>query len=183
MKCEICNKNEAAVTYREVINGKERVMSLCRGCAAIKEKEFSESFFELSAPFKGGLFDGFFAPSAIGAGTSAKKRCNLCGSSFDEIAKKGRVGCGECYSIFARELEPLLRRLHGNALHMGRMPQRFVRQDQKDEEAIIEEKSVEADEEKLLEKELRAAVKREEYEVAASLRDRLRALREKKEEA
>ena len=113
MKCEKCLKNEATVFYREIINGKETKMHLCSKCAGEKEKESSLPFGELS-------FDGLFGNvfSTLGAHkpyVTERKRCSLCGCTYADIEKMGKVGCHKCYESFSAEMANTLKRLHGNA--------------------------------------------------------------------
>ena len=163
-KCDICKTNEPSVSYREVINGKEKCYSLCPTCASVKEKEISAAFKDIASPVMGGLFDGFFSPRSLAAVQGEAKRCDLCGSTFKRIAERGRVGCPKCYFVFEKELEGTIKRLHGNVTHCSRP-------EGKNEETAAE------DEKTALEKELRAAIEKEEYERAAEIRDKLKALR------
>ena len=34
------------------------------------------------------------------------------------------MGCDQCYSVFGNYLEHLLRRIHGNTQHLGKIPNR-----------------------------------------------------------
>lgn len=171
MKCTECNKNEATVFYREIINGKETKYALCNQCAKRKEAESTNMLFQLSDPFEGGIFESFFAPVRQGQRRSEEKRCTLCGSTFRELKKLGRVGCTKCYEVFRAELSPTVTRLHGNVKHSGRAPKAMKR------ELTAKERIDE------LEKKLRGAILEEKYEEAAVIRDELRALKEKGEEA
>lgn len=51
-----------------------------------------------------------------------KKSCPMCGLSFADIAKSGKVGCGECYETFKNEFKPNVIRIHGTANHTGKIP-------------------------------------------------------------
>lgn len=87
---------------------------------------------------------------------SQLRRCQLCGSTIAAIRRSGRVGCPNCYEEFAEFIEPLLQRVHGRTRHLD---------------------SVDADSELLhLRAQLAQAVKREDFELAARLRDRLERL-------
>ena len=77
-----------------------------------------------------------------------------------EYRTRGRLGCPADYQVFARGLLPLLGRSHGATRHVGKTPGRPT-------EA--------ADRHRLrLRSDFRAAIAREDYEMAASLRDQLR---------
>jgi protein arginine kinase activator len=90
--------------------------------------------------------------------------------SFAEISKTGRVGCGNCYKIFGKELMPTLVRIHGRSTHVGKGVQTV--------DGITDKapNSQETAENKVdtLKKELQKAIETEEYEKAAELRDQIR---------
>lgn len=49
--------------------------------------------------------------------------CPKCGISYSEFQKSGRAGCAECYKAFAAPMETTLQRIHGNAVHKGKIPE------------------------------------------------------------
>lgn len=167
MKCERCHKNEATVFYRENINGKETKAHLCSKCAQEKEKESSMIWSDF---FAGDLLGSVFAPiSRRSEAPTESEKCALCGSTFAAIQKSGKVGCHKCYDSFAPYLAPTLKRLHGSATHRGKVPLKY-------REKLSAKREAEQ-----LEAELKAAVAKEEYERAAELRDKLRAIRNRGE--
>lgn len=176
MLCEKCGKNEATFYYKENINGTEKAYHLCADCAKKLEesgeiRSFDENFFSsMNKIFSGdNLFGSLFAPvgqrHALGAGGREKKTCPLCGSTFEDIVENGKLGCPMCYEVFGDALPATIQRIHGRTKHTGNVPKRF--------RAALEAK------EKLqkMEDELHEAVKNEEYEKAAELRDAIRALK------
>ena len=110
MLCSKCHKNEASVYFKQNINGEIREYALCSHCAAEAELGF--------APLN--LFSSMFDQSVA---KSERKRCTLCSSTFDEIKRNGKVGCAECYSVFARELKPMIENIHRGAVNNGRAPE------------------------------------------------------------
>jgi len=50
------------------------------------------------------------------------KSCSVCGATASEVSKSGFVGCSECYKTFAALLDPYITKIHGKAVHRGRMP-------------------------------------------------------------
>ena len=167
MLCEKCKKKEATIMYKEIINGQKGSYALCADCASEMgvldgtKKLISDPFDEMNSLF-GSLF---------GIATHQKKqlteekKCSLCSITFKELAAEGMAGCPQCYSDFADELSASISRIHGSSVHTGSAPAEFM-------EGREKKRQIEA-----LEKELRAAVEAEEYEKAASLRDRLREIR------
>ncbi len=178
MLCERCKKNEAAVFYRESVNGKERSLSLCAECAKEAKKNgeiedvfehdnfFGSGFFDDTFSGADKLFGSLFGVRELPGRTKEKiKKCPLCGSTFSDLVNTGKAGCPECYRTFAEELSPTISRIHGTTSHVGGAPAAFKKDKEKKEKI------------KSLEAELKAAVKDEEYEKAAKLRDELRAAR------
>lgn len=176
MLCEKCKKRTATVFYNENMNGKVRSYSLCGECAAkLREKgeiqditsmsgSFADPFSELQDHF----FSGFFGISPQKE-LRTERKCPSCGTVYPEIAKSGKVGCPECYTVFADELSRLIRSVHGTTSHIGSIPAR--------QRAILERSETL----KALREQQREAVKREDYETAAKLRDEIRSLEQSEE--
>lgn len=178
MLCEKCKKNEASCFYHENLNGKETSYKLCTECmesmkksGEIKHTADFATFFdedEFFAPMKsfGSLFGSLFAPSTSHMLNSGSVKCPGCGSSLRDISKSGMAGCPECYTTFRREFKDLVERIHGRRTHTGRAP------------AKIGEQKEKADRIASLEAERAQAIKSENYERAAEIRDELKKLRE-----
>ena len=90
------------------------------------------------------------------------KRCQFCGSSFEEIAKSGKVGCAHCYEEFYEELLPSIQRIHGRTNHTGKLA-RSAGTEVKVKNEIAKCKA-----------ELEQAIKTQEFEKAAELRDKIK---------
>lgn len=181
MLCEKCGKNEATFYYRENVNGTEKSYKLCSACAAEMQKsgEIRTGMGEDPMTKMMKLFSGddliggdllgsdslFGRLMGTSQATGKAKSCALCGSSFQDIAKSGKAGCPACYETFAAELAPSIRRIHGRTSHTGQIPARFREENEKKQKIAA------------LEAELKEAVKNENYERAAELRDILRDLR------
>ena len=97
------------------------------------------------------------------------KTCSLCGLTFSDILSLGKVGCPDCYNTFRQELRDTIRSIHGTAKHVGLTPERST--------AITPEPQKEPSEEEMLRTALEAAIRDENYEEAARLRDRIKALK------
>lgn len=171
MKCQKCHEREATSHMTEIINGKKQELHLCSECAA-KSAEFQSMKLGMGfgiGDFLGGIFS---APKAKNIGTSVlTDTCPLCGMSFDDFLKKGRLGCGECYSIFKNRLERPLKQIHGTCEHVGKIPSRTGG-------SLKKERRIAA-----LEADLNAAVMKQEFEKAAELRDKINELKNKDKEA
>ena len=176
MICEKCGKNDATIHYSEVVNGKKTELSLCAECAdemGIKTDPF-EGFGGMFGT--GSLLSGLFGTantssrqSRRSASITAQNRCPVCGASMSEIAKRGKVGCAECYRTFRAELSPSIRRIHGDVKYKGKSPA---------VSAELSEAEKAAAEIASLREELAAAIKNEDFERAAELRDKIRSIGE-----
>lgn len=168
MICEKCKKKEATIFYEETVNGTKRSYSICADCAADLEKQgeisLSHNFFSLPSfgGFHDGLFGGLFGiPEAQ---PQTKKACPGCGATMNDLRKNGKVGCPQCYTTFGEELGSTIRSIHGNVRHVGRAPSRFLKNREK------------ADRLASLKQQLKDAIAKEDFELAATLRDEIRAL-------
>lgn len=169
MLCERCHKKEASVFYEETVNGTSRSLSLCPSCAEEMQKtgELSmDTFFSL--PYEG-LFGGLFGHTEVPRRT--EKACPLCGSTLRQFAKDGKTGCPECYRTFKNELGDTVRSIHGSTKHIGRAPQKF-KQLKDDENRLL-----------TLKAQMKEAIEKENFELAAKLRDEIRTLEANKKEA
>ena len=146
MKCQKCGANNANTHVKTIINGEFKEYDLCSECA-----------------HKMGY------TNVLPARTQAT-RCEFCGSSYPEIAKTGQVGCAHCYELFADQLYPSIRRIHGNTTHCGKNSGRAARKAQKPAEMTKEEKIAD------MKQQLDAAVKEQNFERAAELRDKIREM-------
>lgn len=176
MLCNKCGKNEATHFMEKNVNGKVTKLALCSECAKNSE-EFKFDPFEGFKNFN--IFDNFFGFPSIGSGRgkmleTAEKRCTLCASTFDDIVNAGKVGCAECYNVFADELAPTIKRIHGNRRHIGRRPLKDLTKSGEEKTAKEDKEENPKDRIKKMKKELNDAVKSENYELAAELRDKIR---------
>ena len=160
MLCDICHKNIATVHLTEIINDKVVEMHICQKCAKEKAEQLQE---QLSlSDLLGGLVE------LEEKKEKAILRCLRCGLTYEEFKKKGRLGCANCYLTFKEKLFPLLKKIHGATRHIGKSPTSSKRK------VSLEERLKE------LRERLERAVKLEEYEEAARLRDEIRELVKKK---
>lgn len=164
MICGQCGRGEARVCYTEFAGGKATTWNLCEACA--RKRGVSASLSSLSGPLVNVLM-GLLEEVGRNGAAEAGPRCDACGLTLSEFRKAGRLGCPACYGAFREELRPLVRRIHGSGEHMGRVPGSLEATEGPRQEILR------------LRGELDRAVKREEYERAAALRDLIR----KKEDA
>jgi len=166
--CQECQKRPATVHYTKVVNGQKTEYHLCEQCA--REKGELDLSFGFDPGFSihnllAGLLDMENHQQPELQKQKASNQCPTCGMTYAEFSRTGRLGCGDCYLAFDRQLEPLFRRIHGSSTHSGKVPERtggLARLEQ----------SI-----KKLTQELEQAVEREDYEGAAKLRDQIKQLR------
>ncbi len=167
MLCQNCKQMPATSHIHSVVGGVVNDTYLCSECAAnLKNSGFSHNdIFDLLSSF------------LMSSDKSAEDTvtCECCGTSFEEITKTGRVGCGNCYKVFNKQLSPALVRIHGKMSHVGKgsgMTNDF--------EQTVDTAKTKADRIEAMKKELEDAIKKEEYEKAAVLRDEIKKAMEEK---
>ncbi|MEE1318683.1 MAG: UvrB/UvrC motif-containing protein [Ruminococcus sp.] len=166
MKCQKCGSNNATTHVKTIINGELREYDLCSECA--RKMGYTNVFGDMENEFSN--FLGSFFGNVLPARTQAT-RCEFCGSTYSDIAKSGHVGCAKCYEIFADELYPSIRRIHGNTTHCGKNSS--VAEKSKQTKTKVETK-----EEKIrkLKVQLENAIKEQNFELAAELRDKIKEM-------
>ncbi len=167
MLCENCGQSPATVHITEIINNNKKEWHLCEVCAKeVQPQSFSLKFMPPMNlhSFLAGLLNQEFGGGGFRVIEQTGRKCRRCGLDEGQFARQGLLGCGECYSSFEDRLTPLLRRIHGNTRHTGKVPNRTGGRFRLHKE--IEK----------LKEQLKEAVAREEFERAASLRDRIRLL-------
>jgi len=161
MICDICGKNEATVHLTEIVNEKVTKLHLCENCAKEKGTEMEEHFG--LSDLLAGLADLGNVEPEIGE----KIKCSACGFTYYDFKKVGRLGCGECYEAFKKQLAPLLKRIHGADRNIGKIPI-TIGKTVKDNKTIQE-----------LKVRMDKAIQFEEFEEAARLRDQIKDLEKK----
>ncbi len=153
MICQNCNKNEANMHMKRIINGSAAEVHLCSDCARFLGYGEAFSGFGLGL---GELLGEILNKNEGGAGNSA--RCPVCDKSFEEIAGDGKMGCAECYNVFYDKLMPSLNKIHGKATYVGSKPQGS--EDFKEQLFALKNQ-------------LENAIAQQNFELAAELRDKI----------
>jgi protein arginine kinase activator len=94
--------------------------------------------------------------------SSSTRECGNCHLKFSEFEATGLLGCPACYGEFQEEIDRILELRYGAAVHTGK---RYA--------VKVDDRTGNTDVKKLTE-ELSDAVRREAFELAARLRDRIR---------
>ncbi len=157
MNCDACKQKNATVFLTQIVDGKMQKVNLCEACS--KEKGVTDpTGFALAD-----LLLGLGASQEMEK-SSAGLRCPVCGFSQADFKKTGRFGCSNCYDIFGEGLESMLKNMHKDTEHKGKVPARLLKAKLREEEM------------KTIQRDLRKAISEEKYEAAAELRDRLKKI-------
>ena len=158
--CQECGEAPSTVHIRRVsTEGDEIEIRLCLECA---RKQGLEPDMD---PDIGGHLD----PVAVlfknlGEMDGGGGICGGCGISYSVFRETGRLGCAQCYTAFASELKPLIRRVHGEVRHVGKVP--LPEGGAYDQAARL----------RRLNDDLERAIGSEEFERAAEIRDLIQEL-------
>lgn len=179
MKCDTCDK-EATVHDTILRDGAWVEVHCCEACAAKQG---------LAGPGEtlNELLTNFVLPQITGEKPKPKAikakspTCSSCGFTFEQFRQAGLLGCPECYAAFETLLLPLLERAHeGAAQHIGKVPRRLAEsgpaKSELEDARILAARREQVERERLLRRQLEDAVKSEQYELAAKLRDQLQQL-------
>ena len=161
MICQSCNKNEACMHMKRIINGKATEVHLCSDCA--RSLGYGEAYSVSGFGFTNFLRDVLLNTEGV---ELRAVPCPVCGKTFEEIAEDGKLGCSECYSAFYDKIIPSINRLHGKVKHIGKNPSVSELQSQ---ENYLDS----------LRSRLAAAVNEQNYQEAAILSDELDSLLKK----
>jgi len=166
MVCQDCGKREATVHLTQVINNKKVELNLCQECA--EKRGFRNPLEGVPFPLAEFLSSMLSQAQREKPSKEPEVACSACGMSFSDFAKTGRLGCGNCYLTFRSQLNDLLRKVHGSTQHRGKFPH------------TTRDVMKPLWEETKLQEELRKAIEEEDFERAAQIRDRIKALTTKK---
>ena len=184
MLCQICKAKPATIHIQEIMNGETNTLHICAECASkrnIAEGKANSHFHEMlerltqaianSADLK--LAD-LFEPNKTQEEEETKDlECTVCGTTFQSWKKTGKLGCAACYEQFAQLLSPEFPLVHHGSVHCGKTPPETVEQWQ--DPVVSERINLRRELEELC-KSLDESIRREEFELAAELRDRIAAI-------
>lgn len=172
-KCQICGKS-ASIFLTQIINGQATELTLCEKCAKAKglfdpqsltlaEKFFPEEFRKrvdkLISELGHAQQHGKKQDTPRLSETDSLTLCPSCGFALEDYRKSGRLGCPDCYQVFAGEID-----------NGAPCPSPESKQTEGSNTPSTPELR------RSLEQRLQKAIEREDYEEAATLRDRLREL-------
>ena len=173
MLCQKCHKKTASVFISSIINGTETKIYLCNDCA----KDYPLFDFNMDEPFSiKDIIDKFKAEDPLLESSQLldidldkvdrEIICSNCYSTYNEYKETGKLGCSKCYEAFEKQLKPILRNIYGHTEYIGKYPK-------------INGSHIYINNEiRVLKEDLNRAVEKEEYEKAASIRDKIKELEE-----
>lgn len=167
MLCQVCKERSATIHLTEINNGQRAESHLCQQCAqqqglSIKAKIPLDELMNtlLSSQQEKAAQEG---KTLIAS--ESDHACPNCGMTLKRFAQNPLLGCSQDYTEFQAELLPLIAQSHnGQTHHCGKVPTRIGEHDRNE---IQRNK---------LSRQLDQAVKNEDYETAAKLRDQIQAL-------
>jgi protein arginine kinase activator len=160
MICSQCQERDAVVHLTQIVDNAVTQVHLCEKCAAERGIETTTSV----GPHPLGEFLQAVQQQAAQFPGDAV-RCSYCGMSLRDFRASGRLGCARCYGAFEQSLRDLLRRVHGSCTHVGRGYVSAAAPALERDATLAELRGRLAD-----------AIKGEEFELAATLRDQIRTL-------
>jgi len=148
-QCEECGNNPANVHLTQISPEGTVVMHLCEECAKARGIAVTIGQAPASAPAKA---------------SEPEVTCPRCGLTYTAFREQGRLGCAECYRAFGEHIDRMLAQMHGACVHRGKVYQRPAAG-----------RATRLDITRLR-GELERAVRNEDFEEAAKLRDTISAL-------
>ena len=161
-RCDRC-ENPATVHLTDIkVGGEKTERHLCEKCAATLHVPSASK--ELAKLLKS--FEPTTALATQGPAVAALT-CPECGMTYAEFRQHGRFGCARDYEIFGEQIEKLLKRIHGSTRYAGKRPGGGAIKPPPTRDELLRVRSL-----------LDDAIKAENYEEAARLRDQIRRLSE-----
>ncbi len=166
MKCQKCSK-PATFHITDIERGKPREYHFCdeharQHLTPAEQEPEQQPISELAKKLIVG------APGSSGRerepSPADRQSCPFCQITFLEFRNSGRLGCPYDYEVFRDELMPLLENIHDETRHSGKVPRRAPRNSQQ-QTTLIQ-----------LRNDLKRAVAAEDYETAARVRDKIKAI-------
>lgn len=164
MKCEKCGENEANIHMKNIFNGNITEYHVCDSCA--KKTKDSIEGFDLSF---NSLLEGLIKENVENKTVLKEKKCSKCNMTYSEFKRNGRLGCDNCYTTFRPEISAMLNKLNGTTKHIGKRPKYNMN--------IIKE-STNVPTVDSLKSDMEKAIKEENFELAATIRDEIKKLQD-----
>jgi protein arginine kinase activator len=152
MVCQICMKHSAVYHVQKIMSSKTVLIHLCKECAdQTLEEELTNGFDDKLH----NLLEGLIRSKDNDKRSTVHLKCQFCGTALRDVQNNKPMGCPHCYTTFS---EYLMKEtgLDGQAFSKQRYSNRVI-------------KGLNT-----MKKELKEAIEAEDFEKAASLRDKIR---------
>lgn len=163
MKCQKCDK-PATFHITELTDGKLEELHLCEEHAREYLTQSSDSTTPVGDVASAMAQQMQLSKTAQELAELDEQVCPVCGISFFEFRKQGRLGCPHDYICFQPQLEPLILNVHGETTHVGKRPARSADESERRTQLIR------------MRRDMEQAITDENYEAAGKLRDTIRQI-------
>ena len=158
MKCDLCKQNEATVSVNHMAGESVSKLNLCEQCASQKGLNL-----QMAVPLLTDLILGM-GNQKERRGEGGEKVCSRCQMKLSEFRKTSLLGCPACYEAFRCEVAEYLGSMQKGEAHIGKTP-------------ASHQMSAEI---QSLQRSLQEAVRSQDFEEAARLRDQMQALKNRR---
>jgi protein arginine kinase activator len=159
----MCKKNEATIHLTEIIEGVRTEMHVCEYCA--NQQGISVKGQIPINELLSNLLNVQPSDEDMDELVEQDITCPHCGFTLEQFRKEPLLGCPYDYEVFDKSLASIIEKAHdGNTVHRGKVPSKASDSEKKQIELLK------------LRQELDAAVRKEDYETAARLRDTINRL-------
>ena len=180
MLCQKCHKNEATIHVQKIEDGHVKSLHLCQACASehsmddsgLQGFNLAEVLFDIAGKVADAVNSD--SPEEEASGPVSEPVCPHCGWTLQKFRKTGYLGCPACYQAFDAQISGMLKNIHRGDHHTGKIPVTAGSDQKHGHEAILLKRQIEQ-----LRKEQEEKIRREEYEDAAVLRDKIQELEQK----
>ena len=147
--CDDCGLFPAEIHLTQIVEQKSESLFLCADCARKRDVRVGREIPNASA---------------VSYESATDRACTNCRTTLADFRSNGMVGCPDCYRAFDKEIETLLKQVHGSADYQGKK-YRTAAAGNTDKVMLSRLRNA-----------LESAVKNENFERAAALRDAIRNL-------
>ena len=154
-QCEDCGVNPAIVHLTHIMQNQTQTFHLCEECAAKRGITLGENS------------DGQVEAEITLEELEEEVVCSMCSLKLSVFRSLGMLGCVECYTAFEAAIAKILQQVHGSTLHKGKRYGIFKAMENCGGHNL-----------KQLRSDLDTAIKNEQFEEAAQLRDAIHLLRQ-----
>ncbi|HPD47587.1 MAG TPA: UvrB/UvrC motif-containing protein [Anaerohalosphaeraceae bacterium] len=160
----MCNERTATIHLTEISEGMRMESHLCEICAQ-KQGLAVKSQIPLNELLSTLLAAQSESQTEAAAETAADVRCPVCGMTFKKFIQKSHLGCHNDYKAFGEPLKAVIQKAQNGSLrHRGKVPAAAPAAT-RDQIRLIN-----------LRQQLEEAVRNEDYETAAKLRDMMESM-------